>query len=301
MPIQFSVLASGSRGNTALVRAGHAGLLIDFGLIPSVLEARLAAVGAGWNQVSAALLTHTHGDHANPATLRWFAERKITLYCHEGHRHPLASRPGFADLDQLGLVRHYDDRPFLTPAGIRVEAVELSHDGGPAFGFRIEARPERKARPVAVGHLADTGSWTEAMVEAVSDVALLGVEFNHDVELQRRSGRAPYLIARNLGPRGHLSNDQAAGLVAAVLRRSDPGTLRHVVLLHLSEQCNRPDLAIERARAAIRAAGRKVAVHAARQRDAFPDIQVQPGRKPRPLARAASAAESGFLFPWEVD
>ena len=301
MPIQFSVLASGSRGNTALVRAGHAGLLIDFGLIPSVLEARLAAVGAGWNQVSAALLTHTHGDHVNPTTLRWFARHKIALYCHEGHRANLATRPGFGELDELGLVRHYDDRPFLTSTGIRVEAVELSHDGGPAFGFRIEARPERKARPVAVAHLADTGTWNQAMVEAVSDVALLAVEFNHDVELQRRSGRAPYLITRNLGPRGHLSNDQAAGLVAEVLRRSSPGTLRHVVLLHLSEQCNRPELAINQALGAVRASGRKVAVHAARQRDAFPDIQVQPGRKPRALARVTSVAGTGFLFPWEVD
>ena len=300
MPIQFSVLASGSRGNTALVRAGHAGVLIDFGLIPSVLEGRLAAVGAGWNHVAAALLTHTHGDHANPATLRWFANRKVLLYCHEGHRANLTTRPGFRELDDLGLVRHFDDRPFLTPAGMRVEPIELSHDGGPTFGFRIEARPDRKARPVAVGHLADTGTWTEAMVEAVSDVALLGVESNHDVELQRRSGRAPYLIARNLGPRGHLSNDQAAGLVAAVLARSAPVTLRHVVLLHLSEQCNRPDLAIEQAKNAIRASGRKVAVHAARQRDAFPDIQVQPGRKPRAVAKTSGSAPAGFLFPWET-
>ena len=190
MPIQFSVLASGSRGNTTLVRAGHAGLLIDFGLIPNVLESRLGEVDSGWNHISAALLTHTHGDHVNPSTLRWFAHQKVMLYCHEGHRANLTTRPGFRELDERKLVRHFDDRPFLTPAGMRVEAVELSHDGGPTFGFRIEGRPERKARPVALGYLADTGTWTEAVAEAMSDVALLGVEFNHDVELQRRSGRA---------------------------------------------------------------------------------------------------------------
>ncbi len=301
MPIQFSVLASGSRGNTTLVRAGHAGLLIDFGLIPNVLESRLSEVGSGWNHISAALLTHTHGDHVNPSTLRWFANQKVLLYCHEGHRANLATRPGFRELDGLGLVRHFDDRPFLTPMGMRVEAVELSHDGGPTFGFRIEGRPERKARPVSVGYLADTGTWTEAMAEAMSDVALLGVEFNHDVDLQRRSGRAAYLIARNLGPRGHLSNDQGAGLVASVLRRSAPGSLRHLVLLHLSEQCNRPALAIEQAQGAVRASGRKVAVHAARQRDAFPDLQVLAGRKPRAVVRGLVGPNPPSLFPWEVD
>ena len=301
MPIQFSVLASGSRGNTTLVRAGHAGVLIDFGLVPSALESRLGEVGSGWSHISAALVTHTHGDHVNPATMRWFASQKVMLYCHEGHRANLATRPGFRELDDLGLVRHFDDRPFLAPSGLRVEAVELSHDGGPTFGFRIEGRPERKARPVSVGYLADTGTWTEAMAEAMSDVALLGVEFNHDVELQRRSGRGAYLIARNLGPRGHLSNDQGAGFVASVLRRSTPGALRHLVLLHLSEQCNRPNLAIDRANGVIRDAGRKVAVHAARQRDAFPSLQVLAGRKPRAATQAAPTASAPGFFPWEVD
>ena len=301
MPIQFSVLASGSRGNATLVRAGHAGVLIDFGMIPSLLEGRLADVGSGWNHVAAALLTHTHGDHVNPTVLRWFANQKVALYCHEGHRANLEGRTGFRELDALGLVRHYDDRPFLTPNGMRVEAVELSHDGGPAFGFRLEGRPERKARPVAVGYLADTGTWTDAVAEAMSDVAALGVEFNHDVELQRRSGRAGYLIARNLGPRGHLSNDQGANLVAAVLKRSAPGSLRHVVLLHLSEQCNRPVLAIDRANLAIRESGRKVAVHAARQRDAFPDLQVVAGRRARKVGQGVAAVSAPGLFPWEMD
>lgn len=301
MPIQFSVLASGSRGNATLIRAGHAGVLIDFGMIPSLLEGRMADVGAGWNHVAAALLTHTHGDHVNPTVLRWFASQRVALYCHEGHRRGLETRTGFRELDALGLVRHYDDRPFLTPNGMRVEAVELSHDGGPTFGFRLEGRPERRARPVALGYLADTGTWTDAVAEAMSDVAALGVEFNHDVALQRRSGRAGYLIARNLGPRGHLSNDQGADLVAAVLKRSTPGALRHVVLLHLSEQCNRPVLAIDRANLAIRESGRKVLVHAARQRDAFPDLKVLAGRKPRAAAPAAVGACPPGLFPWEVD
>ena len=117
MPIQFAVLASGSRGNAALVRAGLAGLLIDFGLGPRTLSARLGGVGASLDHVDSALLTHTHGDHVHPNTLSLFAERKVTLYCHEGHRPNLLGRPGFRDLDALGLVRHYDDRPFLSRAG----------------------------------------------------------------------------------------------------------------------------------------------------------------------------------------
>ncbi len=128
----------------------------------------------------------------------------------------------------------------------------------------------------------------------MADVDVLGVEFNHDVTLQRNSGRAPYLIARNLGDRGHLSNAQGAGLVSAVLGRSAPGSVRHVVLLHLSDQCNRPSLALKEARGAVRAAGRRVAVHAARQSEAYPNLQVRPVRRRRRSPTRAVPLGSGL-------
>jgi hypothetical protein len=140
---------------------------------------------------------------------------------------------------------------------------------------------------VTLGYLADTGCWSEPMADALTDVNVLGVEFNHDVAMQKSSGRPWVLIKRNLGDLGHLSNGQGAELVAAVLARSRRGALRHLVLLHLSQQCNRPALALAAARAAVHAAGHRVAVHAARQSAAHPNLWITPGRKP---ARAAGAA-----------
>ncbi len=295
MTIQFAVLASGSRGNSSLVQTGHAGLLIDLGLGPKTLSSRLDEVNSSLDRIGTAVLTHTHGDHVQEATLRLLARGKVPLYCHEGHRVGLAQKATFGELDRLGLVRHFDDRPFLTPLGLRVEPVELSHDGGPTFGFRIEGRSERGRRPASVGYLTDTGCWTEAIADAMADVDALGVEFNHDVTLQLNSGRSPHLIYRNLGDRGHLSNDQAAGLVAAVLARSSPGLVRDVALLHMSDQCNRPKLALAAARAAVKAAGRRVAVHAASQSEASPNLQVKAG-----LRRRKTVACSLDLFPWEA-
>jgi phosphoribosyl 1,2-cyclic phosphodiesterase len=294
MSIQFAVLASGSRGNACLVQAGHAGLLIDLGLGQRELRSRLEGVGSTIERIGTAVLTHTHSDHVLPSTLRLLASRKIPLYCHEGHRVALSDRPGFRELDASGLVRHYDERPFLAPTGLRIEPVELSHDGGPTFGFRVEGRAGRGSKPASVGYLADTGCWSEAMADAMTDVDALGVEFNHDVTLQLNSGRAPYLIYRNLGDRGHLSNAQGAGLVSAVLKRSSRGSVRNVVLLHLSDQCNCPNLALEVARKAVKDSGRRVTVHAARQAQAYPNLHVKPTRKTRAVA-------SCLTFPWETE
>jgi phosphoribosyl 1,2-cyclic phosphodiesterase len=118
------------------------------------------------------------------------------------------------------------------------------------------------------------------MADSLADVDLLGVEFNYDVDMQRRSRRSPDLIARNLGDWGHLSNDQGAGFVTAVLARSSPRAVRQIVLLHLSLQCNHPTLALDAARVAIRERGRKATLHAALQFAAFPNLLLRPARRP---------------------
>jgi phosphoribosyl 1,2-cyclic phosphodiesterase len=297
MAVQFAVLASGSRGNSTFIRSHGAGLILDLGIGQREMTRRLESVGASWQHVGAALLTHTHSDHVDDHGLNGLARQGIPFYCHEGHRAALSRLAGFRALDEARLVRCYDDRPFLTPAGMGIEPVELRHDGGPTFGFRIEARAERRGPAVAIGYLADTGCWSDRMADQLAEVDVLGVEFNHDVEMQKRSRRPPILIERNLGDWGHLSNDQGAELVTAVLGRSGRGRLRHLVLLHLSEQCNRPDLALQTARAAVRGAGRKVTVYAACQSPAHPTLWLEPARRRwaslrRSHARVPAAAVS---------
>lgn len=293
MALGFNVLGSGSKGNSTLVRLDGAGVLLDAGLGPRSLAARLEAVGAGCDGVHGAIITHTHGDHAHDVTLRWLARLRIPLHCHGGHADELARRPGFRELTRCRLVRIFDDRPFLAAPGLWVEPFELRHSG-PTFGFRLQGRLGRRGRPSSVGYLTDTGCWDDRVADALADVDLLGVEFNHDVAMERASGRSPALIARNLGPRGHLSNDQGAGLIEAVLGRSGPGALKQVVLLHLSEDCNRPELAVETARSALKRAGRRAVVHAAAQAAPLGHLWVRPARA---RVRSATAAAAGF--PWE--
>ncbi len=303
MAVQFAVLASGSRGNAAYVGGGGAGLLIDLGLSGRGMSERLELVGSSWSRVGAVLLTHTHADHVDPGALAEAARRGIALYCHARHTPALEEHAGFQELSRLALVRHYDDDPFLTTTGAHVEPIVLSHDGGATYGFRIEIDAAPRKGRVAIGYIADTGTWTEAMVERLRDVDVLAVEFNHDVHLQRTAVRPLSLIQRNLGDQGHLSNLQGAALVCAVRARSKNGGPRELVLLHLSDQCNTPALALQAATTAVPG----LSLHAARQHEPYPILQITPRtsrsryREPmdafrRPARKARPKEQSEPLF-----
>src|SRR6476660_642227 len=91
MTTRFTVLASGSSGNTALVETDGFGLLIDCGLHPRMLSARLSEIGSSWAKVNAVILTHTHGDHWKDLTLADLRSRRIPVYAHRAQFDHLSS------------------------------------------------------------------------------------------------------------------------------------------------------------------------------------------------------------------
>jgi phosphoribosyl 1,2-cyclic phosphodiesterase len=265
--LRFTVLASGSGGNASLVESAGFGVLIDVGLGPRQISSRLAKVGLSWSAVQAVLLTHTHTDHWKDATLLHLNRNKLPLWCHAGHHTVLRTySDGFLALDNAGLVRSFEpNEEFEVSPQLRCRALPVRHDGGATFGFRVESCVDLFGQRGAIGYVADLGCWEDELAAQLADVDLLAVEFNHDVAMQHASGRTLRLIERVLGDEGHLSNVQAAALVRAVLQRSTPGRLRHLVQLHLSRECNRPALARQAARTLLEELGLSIALHTAEQ------------------------------------
>jgi phosphoribosyl 1,2-cyclic phosphodiesterase len=290
MPLRFTVLASGSGGNASLLEADGFFLLVDAGLGPRQLASRLQAVGASWREIRAVLLTHTHSDHWKERTLIHLRRMRIPFYCHPDHHGTLCHLgPTFTTLQAENLVRTYESGQVLTLGpGLRCRPLPLRHDGGATFGFRFEGSMDLFGQPYALGYAADLGSWTAELALALADVDLLALEFNHDVELERGSGRSPQLIARVLGDEGHLSNSQAAALLRQVLRLSSPGRTRHIVQLHLSRDCNRPTLAARAARAALADLPVEAEVHTAAQDVPGPTLTLGvPSKRARKLSTQA--------------
>lgn len=301
--MRFTVLASGSAGNASLLEAGDFGLLLDAGLGPRLLAARLASVGRSWQHVNAVILSHTHSDHWNDRTLAHLARTGIPLHCHREHLWNLQNYgTSLPALKRAGLVRTYETGATMPLAPtLRCTPLAVRHDGGATFGFRLDGAPDLFGQSGTVAYLSDLGTWDRPLAQALADAELLAVEFNHDVAMQYASGRSARLVARVLGDRGHLSNVQAAALIREVLCLSGPGRLRHVVQLHLSRECNRPGLAVEALRAALGSQAEQVRIHTASQDEPGPTISLAgpvAGKRRRTVRRSASSRTVPASQPW---
>jgi len=278
MGVQFHVLASGSSGNACVLDVGGFGILLDFGLSPKQLAPRMKRKRIAWENIHAAILTHTHTDHWQASTLAQLAKLKVPVYCHGEHLPSLApTSRAIEALSTMRLIRHYEVGERLTlHSECACVPVGLRHDGAMTCGFRFEGRSW------AIGYAADLGSWNAHLATQLADVDLLAIEFNHDVALQLASGRHPLLIRRVLGDDGHLSNEQAANLLTRIVQLSESGRVKHLVQLHLSRECNRPDLADAAARRALEMLGIDMPIHTAVQGSVGPTIRLHGAMKKQP-------------------
>ena len=268
MTARFTVLASGSSGNANLLESAGFGLLVDCGLPPQELTARMQQVGSSWNAVKAVVVTHTHTDHWNRYTLEHLRRLNVRLIAHPDHHAALGAVPAYAPLKRAGLVADFAaDVPFEVGGGLTIRPVRVPHDSEPTFAFRIDGPGW------AVGLASDLGCVREELLAAFHGVDVLAVEFNHDVTMQRKSRRPRFLIDRVLSDLGHLSNAQAAAAVAAWCRAGDVSA---VVQLHISRECNTPALALAAGVTAVSMHSPNTHVVTASQHQPIPPIPLVP-------------------------
>jgi glyoxylase-like metal-dependent hydrolase (beta-lactamase superfamily II) len=298
MTLRFTVLASGSAGNAAVVQTASGSVLVDGGLQPRTLLERLSSQNLAAPSIRALLLTHTHGDHWNDALLGWLADGERLLYCHPSHHGKLNGSAQFQRLLQAKLVRDYEaEKGFDLPAGLRALPIPVRHDGGATFGFRLQGPANLFGEAVVLGYAADLGVWDEALLDAFQGVDLLALEFNHDVQLQIQSPRPRFLIERVLSDHGHLSNEQAANFLRCLLKRERSPRLTTLVQLHLSKECNRPELAQQAAQQVVAELQTPLQIHTARQERAMPlmDLTRRPRARTKRPRKGSSQTAQPFL------
>jgi phosphoribosyl 1,2-cyclic phosphodiesterase len=234
--LRFCLLGSGSTGNATLVEGGGARVLVDAGLGPRQLAERLVSAGVDPASIDAVLLSHEHGDHARGAVAfveKWGMPLAGSRGTWRAAGLGAETLPGYERIEPGGRLRLGE---------LDVRAVAVPHDAAGPVAFVLSTGGVSFAHATDVGHLGSD------LVRALRGCQAILLESNYEAAMLR-DGPYPWALKeRILGPFGHLSN----GDVGRFLERGLGQDCRLVVLAHLSQKNNHPELALLAAEEALR-------------------------------------------------
>lgn len=228
--MKICVLGSGSGGNATLVESGGRALLIDAGLSYHRIRGELTTLGIEPRKIRAILITHEHGDHCSFAG--GLARRLgCPIY---GTKRTLEALGWF--LSGWEELRPVEIGEELAIATLTIKPFPVFHDAVDPCGYLVEDGKR------SIGLATDLGVITPAVMEGLAGSDAVIMEANHDLEMLRNGPYTWDLKQRIRSEVGHLSNE-AAGVALAEL--AGKGRLGSALLAHLSQNNNRPKLALK--------------------------------------------------------
>jgi phosphoribosyl 1,2-cyclic phosphodiesterase len=226
--VQLTILGSGSDGNCAYLETPETRLLIDAGFSGRQIRKRLATIARVPENVHGILITHEHSDHTSGLTVL-ASKLQVPVYCNRLTREAIE--------DQLHIridARLFATGDSFTIGDVTIDTFPIPHDACDPVGFLLRTCAGN------IGFLTDLGHVTKLVIERIRSANVLLLETNHDIKMLQDDLRRPWsLKQRIMGRHGHLSNDDAAALLEQIM----PAGLRQLYLGHLSQDCNRPELA----------------------------------------------------------
>jgi phosphoribosyl 1,2-cyclic phosphodiesterase len=232
----ITVLGSGSKANSIVIQHQDSAIMIDAGFDLDIMLSKLKSANIATSSIQALFITHGHIDHTRGITdLNRYAS--IPVYMTEklfisgtGAGKPNAKAWLNLDKSQAVLFKEWNN---IRIGDFEVTPISVSHDSVSPVGFVVKAGGEK------LSIVTDTGELSRKSKDAIKDSSVIMLESNHDSEMLHKSSRPYFLKKRISGVKGHLSNEKSAEVLSAIItsRTSD------VILLHLSGECNTPELA----------------------------------------------------------
>jgi phosphoribosyl 1,2-cyclic phosphodiesterase len=222
------VLGSGSTGNATLVVAGETRILIDCGLSARELTRRFATAGELVDQLSAIIITHEHSDHIRGlATLIKHLHIPIFISPSAWQAAKWNQHLSVPDLQPLM------PKQLVEVGNLRIQPIAIPHDSVDPLAFSVESAGIKIAIVTDLGHIPAT------VAEQLLGCQALVLEANHDLDMLKASNYPWSIKQRVLSHFGHLSNRE----MARFLRQDFDGQADYLILAHLSQQNNHPELA----------------------------------------------------------
>ena len=218
---EVDVLASGSKGNSTLIRAGNTAILIDAGISCRRIMKGLQSCGLEPQDLSGILITHEHTDHVMGLAVLCKNIPHVPIFANEKTWGRLAVRRSLSNEQRRVFPRG------CVLGNIRVESLKVPHDAADTVGYKLFYKNDKCT------YLTDCGYITKECEQAVEGSNTLILEANHDETLLRNGPYPKSLQDRIAGHWGHLSNATAGKFLTELANRPE-----EVILAHLSEQNN---------------------------------------------------------------
>lgn len=232
-------LASGSKANSTYIESGETRLIFDFGLSCKATVSRLEEIGIMPISLSGIFISHEHLDHCRG--LKVFSKKyNVPIYANEPTAQLLEN-----DLRPSIKIRRILSQEEIKIGEIKVHPFSVPHNSADPLGFTISAKKKK------AGILTDCGYATGLIKQRLKDVDLLLIESNYDEGMLTNSSYPWSIKQRIRGRLGHLSNKDAAALIAELFE----GRSANVILGHISENTNTFELADNAVKSALRGNG----------------------------------------------
>ena len=222
------MLASGSKGNSTYISDGHTSILIDAGLSGVELQRRLNSRDLAPEHLDAIIVSHEHSDHTQGVGI--LSRRyKLPVYI---NRKTYRASPKLGSLHE---TKSFECGKTFRIGNLTIHPFSISHDAEDPVGFTIG----QNGTTAAIA--TDLGIATSMVKEHLKHCSLLILEANHDLQMLE-AGPYPWPLKQRIkGRTGHLSNTSSKILLAELQHEN----LQHVILAHLSEINNSPQLAFD--------------------------------------------------------
>ena len=244
--MKFCSISSGSSGNSVYVGSEKTHILIDVGLSGKKIQEGLTEINLTGNDIKAIFITHEHSDHIKGAGI---LSRKFNLpiYATAGTWKGMEKDLGKISEENIKVI---DKNKDIELEDLLIHAYEIPHDANEPVGYSVISNNVKISVATDIGHI------TEIIKENIKGSSALLLEANHD-ENMLKVGKYPYQLKRRiLGKFGHLSNETSGELLAQIL----DDKLKYVLLGHLSQENNFPELAYETVAGILKEKGVNVGV-----------------------------------------